>query len=79
MQECLQVALVPYLNKDNRLPCEKLKEEAFSTHAPCYVNSGFCKLDARDLFEVLVTVAPAFNMAAKEMIKAAMEVLRMCV
>jgi len=79
VQECLQVALIPYLNKDNRLSCERLKEKAFYTHAPCYVNSGFCKLGIRDWFEMLVTVAPAYKMATKKMMKATIEGLRLCV
>ncbi|KAJ5113812.1 hypothetical protein N7456_002346 [Penicillium angulare] len=42
--QCLQDALVPFVNGSKQPDCQDLKEYAIGTHARCYVGTGFCSL-----------------------------------
>ncbi|KAL0581014.1 hypothetical protein V5O48_001008 [Marasmius crinis-equi] len=55
---CLQMALVPELQEpaSGSDACEKLEEEAFSTHAPCYITSGLCSLPIQDWVTIVEIV-----------------------
>lgn len=43
------------------LSCRELKKEAFLSHVPCYVESGFCELPLKDQKLILKTIWPAMR------------------
>lgn len=76
---CLQYALLPYVGENGTaLTCEQLKQAAFDTHAPCYVNCGFCEISVWDYFSVLKVIAPAFGTEFGELMKEILRILWKC-
>lgn len=55
-RECLQKHLVPFLRAYSSPTCKKIKEAAFRSHVPCYVDEGFCDLKCYDFPQVLWTI-----------------------
>ncbi|KAJ6631488.1 hypothetical protein B0H10DRAFT_2159775 [Mycena sp. CBHHK59/15] len=55
---CLQVALVPdaIAATGATITCTALEDQAFATHAGCYVQSGVCKLPPSDWIAILEIV-----------------------
>ena len=49
---CLQTALVPLL-EDEVKDCDAIRRFAISSHAQCYLESGWCKLEMQDWLTVL--------------------------
>ena len=64
VKNCLQKELAPYLSKS--ISCSKLKQAAFESHVPCYVDPTgtgsptYCKLSTWDHVQVLNTIKGAF-------------------
>lgn len=46
---------------DQELNCSQLKVQAFKTHVPCYLESGFCQLKLKDKRAVIDTVWPTIR------------------
>src|SRR5437762_10010364 len=64
---CLQTALVDPATTacDPDTACSSIQSVAFSSHASCYVNNGFCSLSGKDLAAVVWTVGgDLFNLEA---------------
>lgn len=53
---CLQLALVPYAIDNNPTTCQALENQAFETHAGCYVDNGLCALGLQDWSAILKIV-----------------------
>jgi len=52
---CLQTALVPDATGPTTT-CQALEDQAFGTHAGCYVGNGFCTLGVHDWLAILEIV-----------------------
>ena len=51
VRKCLQMALVPTIEQSN-VDCKKIRDDAFGSHASCYVNSGLCELGFNDWWNI---------------------------
>ena len=66
VRKCLQVSLVPLLRPWADDPtCEEIREKAFASHTPCYLNPGngvssVCDLDCSDYFQIFWTIKGSF-------------------
>ena len=70
VRKCLQVTLVPILRPWRSLSCKEIKELAFQSHVPCYVNPdekrpgiSICNLGPSDFFSVFWTVKSSLVMS----------------
>ncbi|KAI8847615.1 hypothetical protein BC829DRAFT_375460 [Chytridium lagenaria] len=56
VMQCLQTFLVPYL--DNNATCSKIKDDAFKSHAGCYLNGSVsvCDLNIFDWLTLVKTI-----------------------
>jgi len=54
--QCLQIALVPEAIDINTTTCQTLNDQAFGTHAPCYVDNGLCTLGLHNWVAILEIV-----------------------
>lgn len=52
---CLQTALVPDAIDSNATTCQKLEDNAFGTHAGCYLDNGLCTLGVR-VWEAIIEI-----------------------
>lgn len=41
------------------ITCSEIKKKAFASHAPCYIESGYCELSLKDQRRVLKIIYPA--------------------
>ena len=83
VRKCLQVALVPLLRPWTTISCKTLKETAFESHTPCYLNPGdnavsYCDLSWKDKWKVFWTIKSAFSSAFLPSLKGAWDVLDGC-
>ena len=65
VRKCLQVSLVPILRPWYKLSCEDLREWAFDSHTPCYLDPdkgapSICDLDCQDFFKIFWTIKGSF-------------------
>ncbi|MCM2351904.1 MAG: hypothetical protein NDI69_17960 [Bacteriovoracaceae bacterium] len=58
VRKCLIREMSTY---EEHLSCRQLKRRAFKDHAPCYLESGFCRLSFRDKKQVLKTIWPSLT------------------
>jgi hypothetical protein len=79
VMHCLQTSLVAPATTacDPNTACSMIETTAFSSHAPCYVNNGFCSLSGRDYAAVLWTVGG--DLANLEAIKEAGQTANLCI
>lgn len=83
VRKCLQVALVPFLRAWQTVSCKTLKEKAFESHTPCYLNPGenavsYCDLSLQDKWKVFWTIKSGFKSAFLPSLKGAWDVLVGC-
>jgi hypothetical protein len=67
-EQCLQKALVPYLDCD--YSCDFLRIEGFDSVTDCYLENGYCSLEAMDYAIILVTVFGEQDLDYRAAIKA---------
>ena len=79
VRKCLQVELVPYIRDYHQLTCPQLKEAAFDSHSPCYVDSGMCQLSCDDWLRVFWTIKGSFVEEPWESLKGMTQVAFSCV
>ena len=65
VRKCLQVALVPLLRPWRNPTCNEIREEAFSSHTPCYKNPdkdvpSICDLDYLQYYKIFWTIKGSF-------------------
>lgn len=53
VRECLQREIRNHNFVKEKQTCSQVEEFAFETHAPCYVESGFCQLGLKDRNRVI--------------------------
>ena len=63
-------------NFEENLSCSELKQRAFQSHVPCYLESGFCSLSVRDKRAVIQAIWPATRNS--EIFSAGTEILKRC-
>ncbi|KAL3883632.1 hypothetical protein ACJMK2_029875 [Sinanodonta woodiana] len=83
VRKCLQVELVPNLRSWANTSCEKIRRNAFDSHAKCYLSPtngepSICELPCQDYIQVICTVKSAFLSAKVEAIKGLIEAYRGC-
>ena len=66
VRKCLQVSLVPLLRPWVDPTCEKIRERAFASHTPCYLDPGngmpsVCDLDCSDYYQIFWTIKGSFG------------------
>ena len=53
---CLQKAIIKFCTNGNNCDqCDKIRTQAYASHAPCYTNSGLCYLNPIDLVYISST------------------------
>lgn len=65
VRKCLQVSLVPILRPWRKLSCEDIRQWAFNSHTPCYLDPdkgapSICDLDCQDFFKIFWTIKGSF-------------------
>ena len=66
VRKCLQVSLVPILRPWNKkLSCKDIRERAFASHTPCYLNPdkdapSICDLGFKDFLQIFLTIKRSF-------------------
>lgn len=65
VRKCLQVSLVPILRPWYKLSCEDIRQRAFDSHTPCYLDPdkgapSICDLDCEDFFKIFWTIKGSF-------------------
>lgn len=65
VRKCLQVSLVPLLRPWYSLTCQEIRQKAFASHTPCYLNPdkdapSICDLDCSDYFKIFWTIKGSF-------------------
>ncbi|OWA51970.1 hypothetical protein BV898_16428 [Hypsibius exemplaris] len=84
VRKCLQVSLVPMIRPYYNGDCARIKQQAFTSHAPCYVTPGFgapsmCQLGYRDWFTAFWTIKGAFLTSdALETVTGVLDVMVAC-
>jgi hypothetical protein len=77
VRSCLQLALVPYIRSYDDLSCAELKEKAFDSHTPCYLDNGMCMLSCYDWAQAFWTIKGSlvdeFTGTVKQMLQATAE------
>jgi hypothetical protein len=66
VRKCLQVKLVPLIRQYTRPSCSDIRQRAFDTHAPCYLNPyagapSICDLPPADIVPLIFTLQSAFT------------------
>lgn len=85
VRRCLQQALLLILVDDTHIyTCQEIKQIAFDSHAPCYLNPGpgmpsICDITCRDWFRVFFTISSSFVSEPKESLKGIFKVAKSCV
>ncbi len=84
VRTCLQNELKPLLNKSpGSVSCEHIKEQAFASHTPCYLNPGhgtpsICDLKRRDWAQAFWTIKGAVGSHATESLRGMWDVTVGC-
>ena len=83
VRKCLQVALVPLLRPWATISCKTLKETAFESNTPCYLNPGenavsYCDLLWKDKWKVFWTIKSGVLSTYLQSLKGAWDVLDGC-
>lgn len=65
VRKCLQVELAPLLRSFSKPTCQKIREEAFASHTPCYLYPdkdapSVCDLSCFDFFKIFFTIKESF-------------------
>ena len=65
VRKCLQVSLVPLLRPWVDPTCKEIRERAFASHTPCYLDPGngvpsVCDLDCSDYYQIFWTIKGSF-------------------
>ena len=65
VRKCLQVSLVPILRPWYTFSCEDIRQWAFDSHTPCYLDPdegapSICDLDCQDFFKIFWTIKGSF-------------------
>ena len=65
VRKCLQASLVPLLRPWYNPTCQELRQKAFASHTPCYLNPdkyapSICDLDCSDFFKIFFTIKGSF-------------------
>ena len=65
VRKCLQVSLVPILRPWNKPSCEEIRQRAFASHTPCYLNPdkdapSICDLGFKDFLQIFLTIKRSF-------------------
>jgi hypothetical protein len=65
VRKCLQVSLVPLLRPWNNPTCQEIREKAFASHTPCYLNPdknvpSVCDLDGVEFYKIFFIIKGAF-------------------
>ena len=65
VRKCLQVSLVPILRPWYKFSCEDIRQWAFDSHTPCYLDPdegapSICDLDCLDFFKIFWTIKGSF-------------------
>ncbi|KAF5334240.1 hypothetical protein D9758_017093 [Tetrapyrgos nigripes] len=58
--------------------CKNLEKEAFSTHAPCYLSSGFCKLSLADRVVIVEIIGLKTLLQNWEVFESGVQVVKGC-
>ncbi|XP_022791935.1 uncharacterized protein LOC111331142 [Stylophora pistillata] len=65
VRKCLLVALVPLLRPWMNPTCEQIRERAYSSHTPCYLDTAVtdkvCDLDCSDYFKIFWSIKGSFT------------------
>ena len=66
VRKCLQVVLVPLLRPWKKPSCQEIRETAFASHTPCYLNPdkdvpSICDLDCSEYFKNFWTIKGSFT------------------
>ena len=66
VRKCLQVALVQLLYPWSKSSCRDIRDRAFDSHIPCYLNPGkdtpsVCDLDCAEYFKIFFTIKGSFT------------------
>ena len=61
VRKCLQVSLVPLLRPWYKLSCQEIRQRAFASHTPCYLNPdkdapSICDLSCSDYLKIFWTI-----------------------
>jgi len=75
---CLQIALVADAIGINGTTCEALADQAFGTHAGCYINSGLCTLGVHDWLAIFEIVDITTLFESWDAFKATVEAVAEC-
>ncbi|XP_028396530.1 uncharacterized protein LOC114520463 [Dendronephthya gigantea] len=84
VRKCLQLKLVPLVDKTQEKTCAELKSVAFETHTPCYLNPlddsslSFCDLSYTDRWTVFWTIKSAFTDAFSSSLKGMRDMIAGC-
>ena len=65
VRKCLQVSLVPILRPWYKLSCKDIRQRAFASHTPCYLNPdkdapSICDLGFKDFLQIFLTIKSSF-------------------
>ena len=65
VRKCLQVSLVPILRPWYKPSCEDIRQRAFASHTPCYLNPdkdapSICDLGVKDFLQIFLTIKRSF-------------------
>ena len=83
VRKCLQVKLVPLVDKTRVKTCAELKSTAFESHTPCYLNPdasslSYCDLSYWDRAKVFWTIKSALVDAFSSSLQGVLEVMTGC-
>ncbi|CAF0743796.1 unnamed protein product [Adineta steineri] len=86
VRKCLQIKMVPLISQSSSSnTCEKIKNEAFASHTPCYTDPypdspliSFCYLGFKDTFFVFNTIKSAFGTEFKASMEGLFNTMQSC-
>ncbi|PPQ79092.1 hypothetical protein CVT26_004052 [Gymnopilus dilepis] len=80
--QCLQRALVPEAESptgaDQAKSCDDLKEKAFASHAPCYIDNGLCTLSPVDWEHIVAIIGLQTLLGSWDALKETLEAAEGC-
>ena len=83
VRKCLQLKLVPLVDRTRDKSCADLKSTAFGSHTPCYLNPdqsslSYCDLSLADQGKVFWTIKSSFFYATVPSLNGLLEVMTNC-
>ena len=83
VRKCLQLKLVPLVDKTRDKTCADLKSTAFKSQSPCYLNPdetslSYCDLSLGDRLKVFWTIKSSFPRATVPSLNGFLEVMTRC-